>query len=79
MPVASYQYFSQTELAIGQSNAADPLAFTPATGAICPAKPGDLTNAGPDSDRLNFGDLAQNPETHPEIVVLMDLPVKVVL
>jgi hypothetical protein len=61
-------YFSQMDRAIGQSNTSGSLAFAPATTPIDSSQPGNLADSRPCSERLDVRNLAQNLESHQQIV-----------
>jgi hypothetical protein len=56
--------FSYMNRAIGQSNASDTLALPPAPASAGLAKAGELADAGPCGERLDFGNFAQNLKVH---------------
>ena len=61
-------YFSEADLAIGESDVTDAFAFSPSAAAIGFTEPGNLTDAGTRRDRFDIENPTHNLDRHPEIV-----------
>jgi hypothetical protein len=65
-------YFSETDLAIGESDVTDAFAFSPTAAAVGFTEPGNLADAGTRRDRFDIENPAHDLDRHPEIVSLIN-------